>query len=639
MHPVGINEPGKNMLMMGNEAIARGAIEGGVDFCAAYPGTPSSDILETLAKVAKDFGIYVEWSVNEMVALESAGAAAFTGLRALAAMKQQGVNVCSDFLFTAAYAGTKGGFVLVACDDPAAHSSTQEQDSRNFARFAEVPLLEPATFQEAKEMTKWAFELSEGLKSLCMMRSVTRISHARGNVQLGELKRARRTASIGPYDIYSTYPVLSQHAAMHKKIDRAKKIFETSQFNWYAGPKDASFVIITSGTGWLYSHEAVNILGLGDRVGILKLGTTWPLPENLVLSHLSHAESLLFVEEIDPFLEQNIKILSAEKIGRKINFYGKESKHIQGYFGAGIGEINIDIVVNALAKLLKVDYAPRGKEYVSSAQKLVKAYVPNRELAFCAGCPHKASYWAIKTALKLDGRDGFVAGDIGCYSLGVGPCGFAVAKTIHCMGAGIGVANGLGHLRPYGLNRPVIALSGDSTFFHACIPALINARYTKSNLLYVIFDNSATSMTGFQPHPGTGYNALGEPAPKVSIEEVCRAIGVEVRICDPFEIKKAVATLCEMMQGEGAKVLIFRRTCALIAGRGRKKPRVYVEQSRCIGDECGCNRFCSRVFSCPGNIWDAEAKKAKIDDVICSGCGVCAQLCPRGAIVVEEAKE
>ncbi len=631
MFNVGIDEPGRSLLLMGNEAIARGAIEAGVDFCAGYPGTPSSEILGTLAKAAERLGFYAEWSTNEIVAIEAAGAASFAGLRALTAMKQNGLNVASDFLLTVNLSGTGGGFVLVVADDPSAHSSTNEQDSRNFARFADLPLLEPATFQEAKDMTIWAFELSERLKVPCIIRSITRFSHGRGNVKLGPIPKRERKASFS--GMFITVPTLMWHSTLHQKLESAREEFETSGFNWYVGPEQAKFIIITCGSGWFYSQEAVKALGMEEEVGILKLGTTWPLPEKLVASHLKHAPEVLIVEEVDPFLEQNVKILTAElaKDLGPIKFYGKSSKHIPD-----IGEISPDTVIQALARIKGVDYRPRDEGYHDEVKKVVGTYAPFRMLSFCAGCPHRPAFWAIKSALKLDGRDGVVTGDIGCYSLGVGPAGYFQSKTLHCMGAGLGIATGLGNLQQFGFNQPVIAISGDSTFYHACIPALINARYNRANITYVILDNSATAMTGFQPHPGTGVDARGQAVPSVSIEGICRAIGAEVRICDPFAFDEAVENLYELFQSEGIGVMIFRRKCTTLELKEKKKPKVYVDPEKCIGDDCGCARFCSRVFNCPGIIWDPEAKKAKIDELVCSGCGICAEFCSQGAIIVEE---
>lgn len=641
MSYVGIDEPGKRVLLMGNEAIARGALEGGVHFCSGYPGNPASEILDTLSQVAEDFDFYVEWSVNEIVALEAAGAAAFTGLKALTAMKNLGADVCADFLMTTNLSGTRGGFVLVTGDDPSAHSTTAELDTRNYARFADIPLLEPATIQEAKDMTRWAFDLSEELEVICMVRTVTRLSHSRGVVTLGPLNREERSAKFSSEDTWTSGSSRIErvfHSILHQKLKTAQEKFEESKFNWYVGKEDADFIIITSGTGWLYSLEALKLLELENDVGILKLGTTWPLPEKLVTTHLRHAQEVLFVEETDPFLEQNVKMLAAdlaiEGVG-PLRFYGKKSNHIRGEFGAGVGELNVDIVINALKEIKNLKYVPIEKEYVEKAQKLLGSYVPSRTMTFCAGCPHRASLWALKKALKWDGRDGIVTGDIGCYSLALLPTGFSVARTLHCMGAGVGTANGFGNLREFGLNKPVIALTGDSTFYHACIPALINARWNGANLLLVVLDNNTTAMTGHQPHPGSGVNALGHVSPKVPIEDICKSIGVEVRVCDPFDLDEAVQNVYQMLRTDGAKVIIFRHECPL-AFPQEKAVRVYVDQDKCIGEECGCVGFCTRVFRCPGNIWDYKKNKAKIDETICNGCGLCAELCPAEAIIVEE---
>ena len=645
MFNVGVDEPDKRTLMMGNEAIARGALEAGVNFCSGYPGNPASEILETLLKVSEKFGIYVEWSVNEIVALEAAGAAAATGLRALTAMKNLGADVCADFLMTANLSGTRGGFVLVTGDDPFAHSTTTELDTRNYARFADIPLLEPASIQEAKDMTKFAFDLSEELGVICMVRTVTRLSHSRGVMTLGPISQKKRVAEFSSQDMWtsgSSSIACMFHSVLHDKMVRAREKFEESKFNWYVGKEDSDFIIITSGTGWLYSLEAVRLLGLKDKVGILKLGTTWPLPEKLVASHLKHAKNVLFVEEIDPFLEQNVKMLAAELIAEGINpirFYGKKSNHLRSEFGAGTGEIDVDTVIRALAEIRNLEYSPREEEYAEKVLKALGSYVPARSMGFCAGCPHRASFWAIKKALKWDGRDGIVTGDIGCYSLGLLSTGFFVERTLHCMGAGIGTANGFGNLAKFGLDKPVIAISGDSTFYHACIPALINAKWNGANVLYVILDNSTTAMTGHQPHPGSGVNALGSSSQKISIEDICKGIGVEVRVQDPFILEDAVQNLYEMLQTKGTKVMIFRHECYLTESkRKEKKSKVFVNQDKCIGNECGCVRFCTRVFRCPGNIWDYTKGKAKIDEAVCVGCGLCADLCPAGAIIVEKVR-
>jgi len=258
-----------------------------------------------------------------------------------------------------------------------------------------------------------------------------------------------------------------------------------------------------------------------------------------------------------------------------------------------------------------------------------------RELAFCAGCPHRASFWAIRAALELDGRNGFVTGDIGCYTLGLGRTGYYLLRTVHCMGASVGVASGLSKLARLGFAQPVVALIGDSTFFHAAVPALIDARYNQARFLCVVLDNGTTAMTGHQPHPGMGINAMGEEVPAVAIEEVVAGLGIPFTIQDPYDIKTTTRVVYDLLQQNRLHVLILRRECALVAARKTKKARVYVDQERCLGDVCGCMRFCSRVFSCPACIWDADAGKARIDETICTGCGVCADLCPQRAIVVE----
>jgi indolepyruvate ferredoxin oxidoreductase alpha subunit len=264
--------------------------------------------------------------------------------------------------------------------------------------------------------------------------------------------------------------------------------------------------------------------------------------------------------------------------------------------------------------------------------------IPKREVAFCPGCPHRASYWVIKNALRLDGRDGLLIGDIGCYSLGFGRTGYYLSRTMHCMGSAIGFSSGMGKLEQFGFTQPLVAVVGDSTFFHACLPGLVNARYNRSSFVCVVLDNSATSMTGFQPHPGTGQNALGEEAPKLSVEEICRGMGIPVSVADPFEIEEATRLLYGLLQEKELQVLVFQHKCAVLQTREEGLParRVFVDPEICIGETCGCNRFCSTAFMCPALIWDAEKERAAVDEVICARCGLCASLCPKGAIRVEE---
>ncbi|MBP7738469.1 MAG: indolepyruvate ferredoxin oxidoreductase [Spirochaetes bacterium] len=634
---------GARYLMMGNDAIVRGALEANVNVASAYPGTPSSEIIENLSKASQKRNIYVEWSVNEKVALEVAFAASIAGLRSLCAMKQNGVNVASDFLLHVALSGTRGGTVLLHCDDPGALSSINEGESRHFARMIELPLLEPGDFQEAKEMTKWAFELSEELRSIVIMRSVTRLSHASGNVTLGRLTEPSGTARFKfesiPGDPDSgpviTMPVPPHHALLQEKLKKAVAIFENSPFNTYTGPEKPDLLIITCSACNLYSREAVHLLNAKDRVGILKIGTTWPLPPKLIKKNLAMADKILFVEEVLPFLEENVKVIAAEtaaEVGIK-KFYGKNDGAMPT-----INELNPDIVVDAISKILNIEYTAMEDGYAKRAKERLAALAPVRDLTFCPGCPHRASFWNLHNALAIDNRRGFVCGDIGCYTLGFLPCGFSTMKTSHSMGSGIGIASGFGKLTQFGMDQPILAVCGDSTFFHAAIPALVNAIHNKSDVIFVLLDNSGTAMTGFQPHPGTPLDATGGDLPIIDPAAVCRSLGATVEYADPFDTEETQKKLLALMDEKGARVLIMKQMCALSPEKkGKKKFEVRVDQDICRGDTCGCSRLCTRIFRCPGLVWDRERQAALIDEVICAGCGVCSTICPAGAISKTEA--
>jgi len=625
---------GVKVALTGNEAIARGALEAGVAYAASYPGSPTAEVLGTLSRVAKQFNLYAEWSVNEKVAMEGVAAASFAGLRSLVVMKADGLNVALDFAGALAISGCRGGMVMVLGDDPNAHSSVREEDSRNLCKAKHLPVLEPSSVREAMEMTREAFALSEELELPVVVRCVTRVCHASGDVELGELVRPERKPDFTRENRVITFGI-KLHAGQESKLARAAHLVCDSAFNSYTGPENPERLVIASGPCYMYAQEALEMLGAGGTTGILKLGTTWPLPEALLLEHMERVPEVIFAEEVEPFVEDNVMALAAGCLPGKVRFYGKRSGHVAGPAGPGIGELDPDVLAASLGNILGINYSPGTIDNKQEALSLLEDKMPDRELAFCAGCPHRASFWAVRAALELDGRGGIVLGDIGCYTLGMARTGYYLLQTVHCMGAGIGLAGGMGNLSRFGFDKPVVTLVGDSTFYHAAIPALINARYHNSNFMCIILDNETTAMTGHQPHPGRQHTAMGEPAHTVPMEDIIRGVGMPYIVQDPYDVEASIEVIYDLLRQEGPRVLILRRSCVLAAVRGKQKDRVYVNEDKCIGDSCGCGRFCSRVFACPANVWDAEKGRARIDEAVCNGCGVCASLCPQGAIMVE----
>jgi indolepyruvate ferredoxin oxidoreductase, alpha subunit len=596
---------GARILMMGNEAIARGAVEAGISVAASYPGTPSSEIMGTLAGWAKKYGFHAEWSVNEKVAVETAAGAAYAGARAIVSLKQMGLNVASDAVMSLAYIGVEGGLVLAVADDPGPHSSQTEQDTRYFASFAMLPVMEPSSAQEAKDMTRWAFELSEALKLPVIVRPTTRSSHAHGDVTLGEITPPKKEFGFIKDPKWCILPSLSarKHVSLVDLQEEAKKHFTKSPFNWTEdGDKD--WGVITSGVSYNYVKEALELLGLSPQ--ILKIGTPYPLPDDLVIEFVRDKKRIIVIEEQEPVVEdQVIRLAWKNKLDTEI--HGKRTGEV-----SRLGEFNIDRVTTFFETILKL--TPKLTEPISEQQPPA---LPGRPPILCAGCSHRAAYYAFKEAGKQ--KDAVHCGDIGCYTLGYAPP-LRTQDTCLCMGAGITIAYGLSLIEK---DRPHIAYIGDSTFLHSGMTGLLNLVYNEANVTVVILDNETTAMTGFQPHPGMGMSATGDPAPRADYEKIVRGLGVKhLEVVNPNDLHATIEAARRALEFNGTSVVITRAPC-VTRERPDYKP-YYIDK-----DECTDCRICIEDLGCP-SIISSDDGVIIVDT--CAGCGICAPICPSDAI-------
>lgn len=601
----------EKMLLMGNEAIARGAVEAGVQVATAYPGTPSSEVFGTLAYFARKFNYYAEWSVNEKAALEVAAGAAYAGARAIVSMKQVGLNVAADPLMTLAYIGVKGGLVLVVADDPGPHSSQNEQDTRLFARFAKLPVFDPANPQEAKDMTIAAFELSEQLGLPVILRPTTRTCHVCQDVTVNELG-PRNDVRFEKSPSWVIFPSLaySRHKWLNEQQEEARKIFNRSPFNSLEIKGRTG--IITSGVSDNYVREALDQLGL--EVSILKIGTPYPLPDKLALELMNNVDKVLVVEEQEPVVEdQVIKIAWQNRVPTAIS-----GKH--DFMVPRAGELNVDKIKAILAAYLADELCSAGRfsDILSNHDtgRTEVPALPERAPVLCAGCPHRASFYAfVKEARQ---HDAIFTGDIGCYTLGVMPP-LAAVDTCLCMGASVTIAAGLSAVET---DRKHIAFLGDSTFFHTGLAGVINAVYNNANIAVVVLDNRTTAMTGHQPHPGLNQTAIGMNEKYIDIASVARSLGVElVKVVDPYNLAAARQAAREVLAFNGPAVIVMKRECIAIVKQSR---RCRVEAGKCTG----CS-LCVKQLGCPALIPSGD--KVTIA-ATCAGCTICAQVCPAGAI-------
>lgn len=588
--------------VMGNGAIALGALSAGVNLVAGYPGTPSSEIIETVAKYPHE-GTYVEWSVNEKAAMEVAAAAAYSGARAMVTMKQVGLNVASDPLMSLAYVGVKGGMVVVSADDPGPISSQTEQDTRRFAEFARIPVFDPSSAEEAYEMVQDAFEYSEKYKTPVILRPTTRVDHAYASIE------APDSFTVKPYEGFIKdskkwviFPRLSymNHAMIEKRNVKIGEDFSSYRFNTVSGSSEKA--VIAGGVSYAYAKE---FLKDHPAVRLIKVGTPYPLPERLLLRALEGVSEVLCFEELSPYLEESLlKLVGKHHL--LIEVRGKLTGDVPHS-----GENDADSAKRIISRFLGLQSEGENTDAAGAPQP------PMRPPVLCAGCPHRASFYAVKRAMK--GKKAVFCGDIGCYTLG-NAMPLDMVDTCLCMGAGVTMAQGFNHIDS---DTTAFSFIGDSTFFASGITGVVNAVYNAADIIVCVLDNSTTAMTGHQPHPGTGRNLTATPVDKISIEKILSAVGVKkVITVDPLDLDASVAAVNECAEIKGVKAIIFKSPCVAVT-KPTKKMRV--DSDKCIG----CLR-CIKEIGCPA--LSVNNDKAVIDENLCTGCGLCAKLCPVSAI-------
>jgi indolepyruvate ferredoxin oxidoreductase alpha subunit len=618
-------------VLLGNVSIARGIIESGCHVVTSYPGTPSSEIIPAVVSFKKELGLatYIEWSTNEKVAFDNALAASLTGKRAAVAMKQVGLNVASDSLMSAAYTGVIGGLVIVSCDDPGPHSSQTEQDSRFQAMFAKIPVFDPSTPQEAKEMVKAAFELSEEFQIPALLRPTIRVSHGRQSVKLGPLEILERPANFvkDPARWAATPRFrLILHSKLNEALSRIQEKFEKDTRWTYevASSGNAVLGIVTCSASFVAILDILGEFGLKERISLLKIGTPYPLPQKKIAEFIKRHEKVLVIEEPDSVIE--LQIIDKSKV------LGRLSGHVPLQ-----GELAPEILYDMLAKVLgELGIAKLDTIIDTKLEKLVeKLDLPIRRPTLCAGCPERAAFFAIRKAFPK----GIYPSDIGCYTLGLN---LGAVDTVLDMGAGITFASGF--YQAYhqdGNNIPIIATMGDSTFYHSGTASLLNAVYNNARFILVILDNKITAMTGMQPTPGIGILADGSEGKSIPLEELVRGCGIHwLKTIDPYDVKGLIDLLKEareytQREDGGIAVIIARHSCLIRYPEVCQEKPVKVE----ITADCNGCMYCVDFFECPALKPDVQANLVRIDRALCIDCGVCVQVCPRGAIVPAEAQK
>jgi indolepyruvate ferredoxin oxidoreductase alpha subunit len=610
----------KTSFMLTNEAVARAVLESDVKVAAFYPGSPTSEILDALYLLSGKYAdLKMEVSSNEKVALETVAGASLASLRSFPSMKSVGLNVASDTFYSLGYVGVNAGCVLLVADDPHAHSSQSEQDGRYFAPIGHIPMLEPSTPQEAYEMTKYAFKLSEKYRILALIRTTTRVNHQSTAVKTGKIERTPFTR-INWKDVKANYYTLSATARRLKgealdKIEKIQEEFETSPFN-KSEEGTGKIGVITNGVSYLYTLEAAKILGIQPH--ILKLGTLYPLPEKTISKFIEKLDKVIIVEELLPFLEDQV-ITIAKTANPSTEIIGKKSKHLPV-----VGEYNTAIVVDTLASIYGIERPFNTKAILEYSDKL-KSILPDRLPSFCPGCPHRGTMWSVQQAIK--GMNVVVNNDIGCYSmLLLEP--YSLTDSLLDMGASQGLSSGMQHV----LNDRVISFLGDSTFFHAALPGIVNAIHNQHDYTVIILDNSVTAMTGQQPNPGSDFGA--RPVLELDIEAVLRGLGAKnITVINAFDPKPNVEAIKQAIEKPGFSAVISMGPCALFNDRKRRRNREPIIPNAVSEEECKTIYACIRDFYCPAIQLDMNSRQASIQQDLCNGCSNCASLCPRTAIV------
>ncbi len=618
---------GQKSLLLGNEAIVRGALEAGMAFATCYPGTPSSEVPDNLHRLMRahpdEVKYKFEYSVNEKVALETAAGAAVTGLRTLCTMKHVGMNVAADPMLTLAYTGVRAGMVILCADDPSLFSSQNEQDNRYYARMSGLPMLEPADPAQAKAMVKYAYELSEKLESPVILRTTTRVNHARSQVEFDDLPETiTKGRFIKEPTRFATVPAVSRnlHLRLLRIIEQAKEISEQCEFNVTVG--SGKLGVITSGVCVNYVADALDDLNADDKVMVLNLGMSFPLPENKIAALLEACDKVLVVEELEPIVEQAARAIAQER---------GISVEISGKVPGAIPDVSVDLAPpKVFTKAF--EYTPRlvrktiaetfGLEDTSPAmiELAQRPGLPGRPPNLCSGCPHRATFYAVK---EVVGSETIFPSDIGCYTLGMLPP-ISMADFLICMGSSVSASAGISSAT----DQKVVAFIGDSTFFHSGITGLVSAVHNQHNFTLIILDNGTTAMTGHQPHPGVEHG-LHDDKEHLPLEPLIRGLGVKhVTVIKPLKTGAAIKAIREAVEYDGVSVVISREICPLY---GRRVKPVSRKSFQVDPAKCKNHRTCIDKIACPAFYLDGQ--QAQINTSMCIGCALCAQICPEKAIV------